>query len=163
MFTHFKLLLTVCVIHSEQINSDGKFVPLSELENYPFSTLMKKVFPLLRRMKNPRRNISAGIFLWSAALLAFSKFFQNISTIFKELFILIRGLAVLNSSAGLECFKPFLTAVNSQLLFFGAVCFIYAHRILISLFFDLVSCRGFVVFEPHSCNQQTILRASSGI
>ncbi len=49
VFTHFKLLLTVCVIHSEQINSDGKFVPLSELENYPFSTLMKKVFPLLNK------------------------------------------------------------------------------------------------------------------
>ncbi len=49
VFTHFKLLLTVCVIHSEQINSDGKFVPLSELENYPFSTLMKKVFPLLKK------------------------------------------------------------------------------------------------------------------
>ena len=62
VFTHFKLLLTVCVIHSEQINSDGKFVPLSELENYPFSTLMKRFVSAVEEMKNPRRNISAGIF-----------------------------------------------------------------------------------------------------
>jgi len=47
VFTHFKLRLKVHVIHDGQIVADGMFVPVPELEKYAFSTLMKKVFPLL--------------------------------------------------------------------------------------------------------------------
>lgn len=49
IFTHFRLQLKVRVIHCEHLDMDGKYVLLSELENYPFSTLMKKVFPLLKQ------------------------------------------------------------------------------------------------------------------
>ena len=73
-------------------------------------------------MKNPPPEYFLGDFLYGLPpcwrFLSSSKTFPRFLS---ELFILIRGLAVLNSSAGLECFKPFLTAVNSQLLFFGAV------------------------------------------
>lgn len=43
IFTHFKLILQVHQFVAEQVAFDGQFVPTSELKNYPFSTLMKKV------------------------------------------------------------------------------------------------------------------------
>ncbi|MGN1062694.1 MAG: NUDIX domain-containing protein, partial [Alphaproteobacteria bacterium] len=47
-FTHFHLSLTVQKITADSYpNDSGIFVQKSELKNYPFPTLMKKVFNLL--------------------------------------------------------------------------------------------------------------------
>lgn len=47
-FTHFHLILRVWKIKAETMpNGNGVFVPTKELKNYPFPTLMKKLFKLL--------------------------------------------------------------------------------------------------------------------
>lgn len=43
VFTHFKLILNLCLICATEIVLDGQFVPVSDLDKYPMSTLMKKV------------------------------------------------------------------------------------------------------------------------
>ena len=49
-FTHFKLTLRVQRITAEKSPvSDGFFVPVSDFQNYPFSTLMRKVMRLHKR------------------------------------------------------------------------------------------------------------------
>jgi A/G-specific adenine glycosylase len=47
VFSHFKLLLNVCKIKKNNVPMDGLFVPVSDLDKYPTSTLMKKVFRAL--------------------------------------------------------------------------------------------------------------------
>lgn len=42
-FTHFKLVLNLCVIQTNQMDIDGQFIAINDLEKYPMSTLMKKV------------------------------------------------------------------------------------------------------------------------
>ncbi len=42
-FTHFKLLLRICLLWRENVPLDGRFVAWESLSQYPFSTLMKKV------------------------------------------------------------------------------------------------------------------------
>ena len=44
IFTHIKLNLQICLIEDEHPNFDGFFVSIDKLSDYPFSTLMKKVF-----------------------------------------------------------------------------------------------------------------------
>ncbi len=44
VFTHFKLTLKIFRAEAEKIEADGFFTAPAELENYPFSTLMKKVW-----------------------------------------------------------------------------------------------------------------------
>lgn len=44
VFTHFKLTLNICTCQMEKPDSDGKFIPQTDLENYPLSTLMKKAY-----------------------------------------------------------------------------------------------------------------------
>ncbi len=44
VFTHFKLTLQICSLSAETAPSDGIFVALDALSDYPFSTLMKKVY-----------------------------------------------------------------------------------------------------------------------
>lgn len=47
-FTHFHLTLQIKKIHAESVpHGTGLFVEKSDLKNYPFPTLMKKVFKLL--------------------------------------------------------------------------------------------------------------------
>lgn len=45
-FTHFRLTLNAVTGHTENANlvSDGFFVPINRLKDYPFSTLMLKAF-----------------------------------------------------------------------------------------------------------------------
>jgi A/G-specific adenine glycosylase len=43
VFTHFKAIMSVCVAHADRMDIPGLFVPIAEFENYPSSTLMKKV------------------------------------------------------------------------------------------------------------------------
>ncbi len=43
IFTHIRLQLKLCFVRSEMAGGDGFFTPVSELDQYPFSTLMKKV------------------------------------------------------------------------------------------------------------------------
>ena len=43
IFTHFKLVLHIYKIQTEQIDASGQWVSRDEIPNYPFSTLMKKV------------------------------------------------------------------------------------------------------------------------
>jgi len=43
VFTHIRLELKICFVRSEMPDGDGFFVDVSELDQYPFSTLMKKV------------------------------------------------------------------------------------------------------------------------
>lgn len=43
VFTHFKLTLKIYRSETDSPAADGFFCPVSELENYPFSTLMQKV------------------------------------------------------------------------------------------------------------------------
>ena len=44
VFTHFKLVLKIQILSAEEIDLKGQFVPQETLQNYPFSTLMKKVY-----------------------------------------------------------------------------------------------------------------------
>ena len=44
VFTHFKLLLRIYILTAETPPLDGQFVRPQDLENYPISTLMKKVY-----------------------------------------------------------------------------------------------------------------------
>lgn len=44
VFTHFKLTLKLFRVEAENVSSDGFFAAPIELEKYPFSTLMKKVW-----------------------------------------------------------------------------------------------------------------------
>lgn len=44
VFTHFKLILRIFIVHAENMPEDGFFVAKGELSAYPFSTLMKKVY-----------------------------------------------------------------------------------------------------------------------
>lgn len=44
VFTHFKLTLKIYTLRREKIKDSGSFVSLSALNDYPFSTLMKKVY-----------------------------------------------------------------------------------------------------------------------
>lgn len=48
IFTHFKLTLSLRVFQSEAAVAGGRFVNPDTLENYPFSTLMKKVYAAYR-------------------------------------------------------------------------------------------------------------------
>ena len=43
IFTHFKLVLHIYKIQTEQIDASGQWLSRDEIPNYPFSTLMKKV------------------------------------------------------------------------------------------------------------------------
>ena len=43
VFTHFKLVLHIYKIKTEQVSKPGQWVAIENLPNYPFSTLMKKV------------------------------------------------------------------------------------------------------------------------
>lgn len=47
-FTHFKLTLKIYTLQAEQLLLEGQFVSPSTLENYPISTLMKKVYNKLK-------------------------------------------------------------------------------------------------------------------
>ncbi len=44
IFTHFKLILKLHKVQSENPNLSGQFVPIDELKNFPFPTLMQKVW-----------------------------------------------------------------------------------------------------------------------
>lgn len=44
VFTHFKLTLQICCLTAETAPTDGLFISADALEDYPFSTLMKKVY-----------------------------------------------------------------------------------------------------------------------
>lgn len=50
VFTHFKLTLQICCLSAETAPSDGFFISANALENYPFSTLMKKVYKKYSRL-----------------------------------------------------------------------------------------------------------------
>lgn len=43
IFTHINMHLKICLVHSQSAYQNGFFVDPSELQNYPFSTLMQKV------------------------------------------------------------------------------------------------------------------------
>lgn len=43
VFTHFKLILNIMVLQTDNVNCDGFFIPVDKLSAYPMSTLMKKV------------------------------------------------------------------------------------------------------------------------
>ncbi len=44
IFTHIKLTLRICCVQTDETAYAGKFVPVTELKNYPTSSLMKKVY-----------------------------------------------------------------------------------------------------------------------
>lgn len=49
VFTHFKLILKIFRAETEKFETDGFFAAPAKLENYPFSTLMKKVWNIARK------------------------------------------------------------------------------------------------------------------
>lgn len=51
VFTHFKLILRIYQLKSEKMSGDGSFVAASDLDNYPISTLMKKVYRKWEKLK----------------------------------------------------------------------------------------------------------------
>ena len=51
IFTHFKLTLKIQTLQSEEVLSDGQFVSPADLDNYPISTLMKKVYNAYVKIK----------------------------------------------------------------------------------------------------------------
>lgn len=50
VFTHFKLILNLCLVRANHIELEGQFVSLSNLEMYPMSTLMKKVIQTAQKL-----------------------------------------------------------------------------------------------------------------
>ena len=44
VFSHFKLILSIYFVNTEKQLTNGFFIPEAKLANYPFSTLMKKVY-----------------------------------------------------------------------------------------------------------------------
>lgn len=55
VFTHFKLTLNVYTIQAEQMPIAGQFIPLCALGEYPFSTLMKKVYQAVSSLSINKR------------------------------------------------------------------------------------------------------------
>ena len=51
VFTHFKLNLKIYILRKESVPLDGQFVSEKNIANYPFSTLMKKIYEKIR-LKN---------------------------------------------------------------------------------------------------------------
>ncbi len=44
VFTHIRLTLDVYIVHTDIVQENGLFIPPQSMVNYPFSTLMKKVY-----------------------------------------------------------------------------------------------------------------------